>query len=166
MLAKFYVDQGFPINNPSLPNAMHVCLNQVEDFAGIEIVEFLAKHDIDIDVQVCFLREMEIIFDVFLFSIKCQKSYETGLHIAIRRSLFNTAKKLVSLGADVNAVAKNDVMPLNLAYCLIDSSEQRELTELLISKYVLITNLVVTLNRVKITVRLSFCIRYINSSPY
>mmetsp|Transcript_47838 Transcript_47838/g.61336 ORF Transcript_47838/g.61336 Transcript_47838/m.61336 type:complete len:246 (-) Transcript_47838:294-1031(-) len=39
----------------------------------------------------------------------------TPLHIASQRNLFIMAKHLIFLGADVNSVGRDDVMPLNLA---------------------------------------------------
>lgn len=50
----------------------------------------------------------------------------TPLHIAVRRNLVRTVATLISLGADVNAVGKNDVMPLNIAQertCDVEESE-------------------------------------------
>ncbi|CAN0547605.1 unnamed protein product, partial [Ectocarpus sp. 12 AP-2014] len=44
-----------------------------------------------------------------------KSDFRTPLHVAVRRGLFEAARRLIELGADVNAVAKGDVMPLTLA---------------------------------------------------
>lgn len=54
-------------------------------------------------------------------------SWLTPLHIAVRRNLVQTVATLISLGADVNAVGKDDVMPLSIAQqqkCDIEDSEK------------------------------------------
>lgn len=43
------------------------------------------------------------------------KDWYTALHIACERGLYALAVCLISLGADVNAVAKDDIMPLHCA---------------------------------------------------
>eukprot|EP00903_Cladosiphon_okamuranus_P016290 g15022.t1 len=44
-----------------------------------------------------------------------KSDYRTPLHLAVQRGLFEAARRLIELGADINAVAKDDVMPLTLA---------------------------------------------------
>lgn len=59
----------------------------------------------------------------------------TPLHIAVRRNLVETVAALISLGADVNAVAKNDIMPLKIALeqqtSIEDSEKVATITKLL-----------------------------------
>ena len=52
---------------------------------------------------------------------QAKKSYITALHIAVKRGLEKTILFLLDHGADVNAVADGDSMPLILAEAL-DSS--------------------------------------------
>ena len=56
--------------------------------------------------------------------------------------MLDTARLLLELGADVNAVALNDVMPLNLAYALADSSDgyKQDMVNLLIKRWLAICN--------------------------
>jgi hypothetical protein len=46
---------------------------------------------------------------------------------------------LVSLGADVNAVAEHDVMPLNVAHSLPESAERLEIVNKLLSWLVVLS---------------------------
>jgi len=51
----------------------------------------------------------------------------------VERSLLDTIRLLLNLGADVNVVALHDVMPLNLAYALPDSDDcKQDIIDLLI----------------------------------
>ena len=56
--------------------------------------------------------------------------------------MLDTTRLLLELGADVNAVALNDVMPLNLAYALADSSDgyKQDMVNLLIKRWLAICN--------------------------
>jgi ankyrin repeat protein len=60
-----------------------------------------------------------------------EKTWLTPLHISLRRGLLETAKYLISVGADVNAVAGGDVMPLSLAEALPESNDKDEIVSLL-----------------------------------
>ena len=60
----------------------------------------------------------------------------------MERCLQDTARLLLDLGADVNAVALNDVMPLNLAYALPDSDDyKQDMINLLIERWLAICNI-------------------------
>jgi len=60
----------------------------------------------------------------------------------VERCLQDTARLLLDLGADVNAVALNDVMPLNLAYALPDSDDyKQDMINLLIERWLAICNI-------------------------
>ncbi len=49
---------------------------------------------------------------------------------------------LIQLGADVNAVAEHDVMPLNLAQSLPESTEKDEIVNKLLARYIIVLVLV------------------------
>lgn len=98
LLAGFMIDNGYPLNKNlgAIPNCLHVALKNTNDTLARDIVEFLVSKRVDVNAQE-------------------QQTWDTALHIAIRRNLFSTCEALMEAGADVNAVAKNDIMPLNLA---------------------------------------------------
>ena len=59
------------------------------------------------------------------------------LHIAVRRGLVRTAILLIQNGADVNAVAEGDCMPLTLAEELeASTSDKKTITDVLLKRYV------------------------------
>lgn len=51
----------------------------------------------------------------FIASYQRRSDWKTALHVACENGDFELADTLLDLGADVNAVAKDDVMPLNCA---------------------------------------------------
>lgn len=109
LLAEFIIDNGFPINKNlgSVPNCLHESLRVVGDERGMAIVDFLLTKKMDINIQE-------------------PQNWDTALHIAIRRNLFGCCAALIAGGADVNAIAKGDIMPLNLAEAsLCDNEEER-----------------------------------------
>jgi Ankyrin repeat len=60
----------------------------------------------------------------------------TPLHVAVRRGLVRTAIFLIQNGADVNAVAEGDCMPLTLAEELEASSSDKEtIIDVLLKRY-------------------------------
>jgi Ankyrin repeat len=61
----------------------------------------------------------------------------TPLHVAVRRGLVRTAIFLIQNGADVNAVAEGDCMPLTLAEELEASIPGKEtIIDVLLKRYV------------------------------
>lgn len=62
------------------------------------------------DVATYLVRTAKINVDAMRKS-----DYWTAMHVAVARGLVKLVHHLVSLGANVNAVAENDVMPLHLA---------------------------------------------------
>lgn len=61
----------------------------------------------------------------------------TPLHVAVRRGLVRTAIFLIQNGADVNAVAEGDCMPLTLAEELEASTSDKEtIIDVLLKRYV------------------------------
>lgn len=65
-----------------------------------------------------------------------QKTWLAPLHIAVKRELVDTMHELVNAGADVNIVGEEDVMPLQLAEKLPNSSvEKQHIVEFLSSRF-------------------------------
>ena len=61
----------------------------------------------------------------------------TPLHVAVRRGLVQTAIFLIQNGADVNAVAEGDCMPLTLAEELEASIlDKQTIVDVLLKRYV------------------------------
>jgi hypothetical protein len=54
--------------------------------------------------------------------------------VATKHGLLDTVKALISHGADVNAVAKDDVMSLTLAGSITDESRRNDMVTLLTSQ--------------------------------
>lgn len=62
----------------------------------------------------------------------------TPLHVAVRRGLIRTIVFLIKNGADVNAVAEGDSMPLTLADGLeASTSEKDEIIDVLLKRYLM-----------------------------
>lgn len=55
----------------------------------------------------------------FDINYQAATTWLTPLHIAVRRLLSETVRLLISLGADVNAVAEGDLMPLNVLQAVV-----------------------------------------------
>mmetsp|Transcript_19858 Transcript_19858/g.28546 ORF Transcript_19858/g.28546 Transcript_19858/m.28546 type:complete len:326 (-) Transcript_19858:334-1311(-) len=112
MIASYIIDNGYPFNSPCVPCALHAALDRVDDERGVSIVEFLTAKNMDVNTQL-------------------PGSWLTALHIAVRRQLLSTADALLRAGADVNAVAKGDILPLNSAEDLASSEARDEMIALL-----------------------------------
>ncbi|RYH12695.1 ankyrin repeat domain-containing protein [archaeon] len=114
LLAAFVLDNGYSINSDVGPNALLDCLraDSITDDDCVPIVEFLHKYQCD-------------------FNRQEDKTYLAPIHIAIEKQFVNTVQALVACGADVNIVAANDVMPLNMAVSLSDSESKNQLVDLL-----------------------------------
>ena len=111
MIASYIIDQGYPYQSFNVPNSLQECLRLVEDHRGVDIVEFLVSKGLDVNFQ-------------------SQGSWLTALHIAAEVGLIETVKTLIRLGADVNAVADGDLMPLHMTdKC--NASTKNEIVELL-----------------------------------
>jgi hypothetical protein len=106
------IDNGFPIRSHAYPSHIHLALETVEDHLGIAIVNFMISQGIDINRQVtqcmepsvsrcsnCRMSQRPLLFQV-------KGTWETALHVAVRRGLVATASALMERGADVNAVAQ------------------------------------------------------------
>lgn len=65
MITQYIIDQGYPISNYHIPNALHQCLELTEDGNGALVVEFLSAKKFDLNRQQ-------------------QLTWLTPLHIAVR----------------------------------------------------------------------------------
>jgi ankyrin repeat protein len=111
MIASYIIDQGYPYQSFNVPNSLQECLRLVEDHRGVDIVEFLISKGLDVNYQ-------------------SQGTWLTALHIAAEVGLIETVKTLIRLGADLNAVADGDLMPLHMTdKC--NASTKDEIVELL-----------------------------------
>lgn len=112
MITQFILDQGYPINNCHIPNALFDCLLETSDSNGATVVDFLSAKLFDIN------RQQE-------------KTWLAPIHIAVRRNMFQTLRALLNHGADANSVAKDDVMPLNIAEEMEDGFDKKRIIGLL-----------------------------------
>jgi len=99
MISTFIVQNGFPANSKvgfGLPNFLNECLSSLDDNSCVPVIAF-------------FLNTEQ--FDI---NHQAPGTWLTPLHIAVQRLLSETCKFLVANGADVNAVADGDLMPLNI----------------------------------------------------
>ena len=109
MVSEYILENGYPFRSLSVPPALHECLSSsvVEDSRAEQIACFLCeKHNFDVNFQET-------------------KNWTTALHIAVNRQFVQTVTFLLSRGADVNAIARDDVMPLNLAESAEESSPDK-----------------------------------------
>lgn len=117
LIAAFLLSNGYPVNNSSCPNVLLECLkSDMGDEECCEVTEFLGKNNFDFNVQE-------------------DKTWATPLHYAVRRALPRTVEQLLQLGADANAVADKDEMPLQIAQSLPTSAEKSTIISSLESRY-------------------------------
>ena len=112
MITSYIIDQGYPYQAYSVPNSIQECLKVVEDHRGVDIIEFLVAKGMDVNFQT-------------------QGTWLTALHIAAEAGLVETVKTLIRFGADVNAVADGDLMPLHMAEQCNKSTAKDEIVEIL-----------------------------------
>lgn len=115
MISSYLIDNGYPHTSYHVPSPLHECLKVLSDDEGCTVLEFLLSKGADVN------RQEKV-------------TWNTPLHIAIRRGLLKTSELLIANGADVNAVAKDDEMPLNIAEKIDDVDMKQILRELLLSK--------------------------------
>lgn len=116
MICNFLLDGGFDIHDYTIPNVLTSALKNenINDHQAKTIVEFLARFKFD-------------------FNRQEDKTFLSPLHYSVTRSFLQTTQLLISLGADVNSVAGNDLMPLNLALKVEFGRENRdEIVDLLL----------------------------------
>jgi hypothetical protein len=116
MIASFLLDQGFPLHASGLPNPLVDALGTVEDHRAVSIAEFLVLG-----------KGMDV-------NVAPSPTWFTPLHVAAQRGLADTVAFLVANGADVNAVAAGDAMPLTLAEALAPSATRDTILDLLMRK--------------------------------
>ena len=107
MIAAYFLDNGYPLNADGVPFSLHDCLSIMPDDLCLVVIQFLVSRGIDVNKQV-------------------PKTWMTALHIAIERKLVQCVAYLLESGADVNAVAAKDIMPLNIAQSLDANFESKE----------------------------------------
>lgn len=95
----FMVSNGLPLDQPPVCDVL-VQLAQAAQGDGSEAVA-MTRH--------------LVVSHGLLASQQRHTDWYTALHVACERGLYPLAVCLVALGADVNAVAKDDVMPLHCA---------------------------------------------------
>ena len=144
MIASFMIDHGYPLTCASVPNALIESLSVVDDRSAIPIIELLVlTHKCDVNFQVnSFYDAAPSRFskDLQFYPITQQtnKTWMTPLHVAVRRGLIRTIVFLIKNGADVNAVAEGDCMPLTLAEGLEASNpEKDEIIDVLLKRYLM-----------------------------
>ncbi|OQS03868.1 hypothetical protein THRCLA_21038 [Thraustotheca clavata] len=95
---KLMVDNGFDVLHPFLRDTLHrvIELAESEDDAMQPIIRFLLHLNLDVNYQ----RRGDLL---------------TPLHVACVKRFVGVASLLLLNGADANAVAQNDLMPLNCA---------------------------------------------------
>ncbi|KAJ1439385.1 hypothetical protein B484DRAFT_323561 [Ochromonadaceae sp. CCMP2298] len=118
MLSNFILDNGYPLHlEKGVPNLLHDCLRELSDYECVSIVALLASKGIDVNKQE-------------------KETWLAPIHVAVQQELSETVRALVEAGADVNAVARDDSMPLSMANKLPTgrSSEKEAITKLLVER--------------------------------
>ena len=146
MVVSFFIDKGYPFNTARVPHVLLEVMAQtlpslpvniaedvptpaisppltvftphsskrVTEEALFTLVEFLINKNKSVNSNVHIgmsgHKECEIV------NLPAKGNYFTPLHVAIRYGLFSVIDLLLQNGADVNAVADGDTMPLGLAY--------------------------------------------------
>ena len=110
MITSIMLDEDYNVNMTGKTCPLHECLSQVNDEIGCNIVEFLITRS-KVDVNT---------------TDNINKTYETALHVAVRRQLPSTVSMLINLGADVDAVANHDSMPLPMAKVSLKMAEMTQ----------------------------------------
>mmetsp|Transcript_32998 Transcript_32998/g.47687 ORF Transcript_32998/g.47687 Transcript_32998/m.47687 type:complete len:299 (+) Transcript_32998:138-1034(+) len=111
MISTFIVQNGFPVNGSGLPNFLNECLSCLEDSCCVPVIAFFLQSTKHFDIN-----------------HQAPGTWLTPLHIAIQRLLPETCKYLIANGADVNAVADGDLMPLNIIQSMktLDKEDNRK----------------------------------------
>ena len=121
MLSRFIVENGFPLNPQiGLPNFLHECLSVMDDESCVPVIIFFVNSNKGFEIN-----------------HQAMNTWLTPLHIAVQRLLCDCVEILITYGADVNAVADHDLMPLNIVQSIIVTDDEN------IRRKELITNLLV-----------------------
>ena len=98
---KYMTDQGLVLSHhPPLRDLLHQVLEKAPPAPSQPLLRFLLDHGLDVNYQ----RPAD---------------HFTALHVACQRQMYEEVCFLVFYGADVNAIAQKDLMPLN---CVESSS--------------------------------------------
>jgi hypothetical protein len=107
MIVGLFIEEGYPFNKAGVPTVLLEIMAEANDDRCLEIIEFLLAKGYDANLA-------------------AQGTWMTGLHVAIRYGHLRTAGLLLEHGADVNAVAEGDIMPLALAQKLMTYHNDKE----------------------------------------
>ncbi|CAK4390135.1 unnamed protein product [Aphanomyces euteiches] len=97
---KFMVDNGFDVNHPFVKDTLHRVIEECSDEHLDDTLQPLLHFLLQAQMDVNFQRKRDLF---------------TPLHVACAKNFLGVASILVMYGADVNAIAKEDLMPLNCA---------------------------------------------------
>jgi len=113
--AGYIIEKGYPLADPKVPSALHESLGAVDDSRALDIINFLIAKGLDVNLQV-------------------SPGWIAPLHVAVKFGLVECVRRLLEAGADPNAVAKDDLMPLNAVDAITDLETKQRITDLLIAK--------------------------------
>ncbi|TYZ69061.1 hypothetical protein PybrP1_008580 [[Pythium] brassicae (nom. inval.)] len=99
-ILRFMFTHGFDVTQVGVRDILHCVVESVEDEQSAESAQPLVRFLLDAGVDVNCQRETDLF---------------TALHVACRKHLFAIAYLLIIYGADVNAIAMHDEMPLTCA---------------------------------------------------
>lgn len=119
---KFMLSNGFDLQQSCMRDVLHAAVETVNSSQDAEAVQPLIRFLLDAGVDVNWQRKSDL----------C-----TALHVACRNNLYAIAYLLILYGADVNAIAADDSMPLACANgvgqtATLSASDQEQ-KELLVS---------------------------------
>lgn len=115
IIAGYIIEKGYPLADPKVPSALHESLGAVDDSRALDIINFLIAKGLDVNLQV-------------------SPGWIAPLHVAVKFGLVECVRRLLEAGADPNAVAKDDLMPLNAVDAITDLETKQRITDLLIAK--------------------------------
>jgi hypothetical protein len=117
IIADQLIKSGFPFKQAALPNAL------------LEMLSYNTTSDDSAEKAILFLNDRG--FDL---NSHDRVSWETGVHVSVRRKFTRSVEALIRLGADVNAVARDDIQPLHLADEIDNDSSRMAMIELLMKQ--------------------------------
>ncbi|OWZ12217.1 hypothetical protein PHMEG_00014654 [Phytophthora megakarya] len=108
---RFMLLNGFDIQQSSMKDILHTVVENVDSLQSADATQPLIRFLLDAGVDVNWQRKSDLY---------------TALHVACCKNLFPIAYLLVLYGADVNAIAADDSMPLACAH---NAGQTRALSE-------------------------------------
>mmetsp|Transcript_3822 Transcript_3822/g.5552 ORF Transcript_3822/g.5552 Transcript_3822/m.5552 type:complete len:219 (-) Transcript_3822:81-737(-) len=119
-VVKFMGENGLDRRHPGLVNILHYLMEETEDEMNLlKVIPVLVAQDFDIN------------------DMRRSDSY-TPLHLVCKRGFINLFKLLVTLGADVHAIANDNSMPIN---CALELAENATTTQQVVSAGNIVTYL-------------------------